>query len=450
MPSKLRGRELPKNVEAEQVVIGAAILEPENTLPILVEILKPEHFNFANHRIIFRAIRELFEEGTPSDIVLLANHLEERGEMEKAGGRFYLNELLDRTTTTASLEYYANIVREKYILRSMIEAGGRIAEYGFDEVSEPEALLDKAESLIFEIGEGNVSGSFSMVGDFLRERIEYLSELQHHSGVVTGLSSGIPKLDEMTTGFQDSEFIMIAGRPGMGKTALLLELVRHATIREDKTVAVFSLEMKKEHLLDRMIAAEGRVNFQKMRAGLLTTEEFRSVTAAGAKIDPARIIVDDTPAATVLEIRARARRMASQHGIDAVYIDYLQLVEPGTAHTQRQEAVSYISRSLKRLARELDVPVHAASQLNRNPEDRESRRPRLSDLRESGALEQDTDMVLLLFSENYYKKFDEGRSDIVWPCELIIAKQRNGPVGVVPVSFQRGFQSFFPTERGIA
>ncbi len=450
MPSSDRRavRELPKNIEAEQVVLGAAILEPESTLPILVDMLEADYFYERRHRIIFRAIRELFEDDKPSDIVLLASRLEDKGEMEKAGGRPYLNELLDRTTTTASLEYYADIVKQKYILRSLHEAGGRIAEMGFDEASEPETLLDKAESLVFHLNQGNISGAV-FVSEFIHERLNALESLQSHSGALTGLASGIPKLDEMTGGFQDSDLCIIAGRPGTGKTSFLLEMIRHATIRENKTIAFFSLEMKKETLLDRMMSAEGHVNLSLMRAGMLTTDQWRNVTGAAAKLDPAKIIIDDDASANVLEIRARARRLASQHPLDAVFIDYLQLLEAGIRHGNRQEDVSYVSRSLKRLARELDVPVIAASQLNRKPEDREGSRPRLSDLRESGSLEIDSDVVMLLYRKDYHE-IEEQQKSPVSPSELIMAKQRNGPVGTVLVSFHKGYQAFFPTERGIA
>ena len=439
-------RELPKNIEAEQVVIGSAILEPDSTMPILVDMLQPDLFYERRHRVIFRAIRELFEQDTPADIVLLASHLEDTGFMEKAGGRMYLTELLDRTTTTASLEYYADIVKKKALLRGMIEAGGIITEIGFDEATEPDILLDKAESLVFNLNQGNITGAV-FVSEFLHECLDSLEALQKHSGTVTGLPSGIPELDKMTTGFQDSELTLIAGRPGMGKTTFLLELMRHNAIREGKTVLVFSLEMTKKTLLARMVAAEARVNFFQMRAGLLTVEQWREVASASAKLVKARIIIDDQPGLSVLEIRARARRLVSQHDVDAVFVDYLQLIEPGIRHGNRQEDVSYISRSLKRLAREISKSLIVASQLNRGTEEGSGRRPRLSDLRESGALEQDADLVGFLYSENYYS--DEDKSNLVWPSELIIAKQRNGPVGTVNVSFHRGFQCFFPSEKGI-
>ncbi len=443
-------RELPRNIEAEQVVLGAAILEPESTLPVLVQKLYPEHFYERRHRVIFRTIRELFDRGEPSDIVLLANRLEETGDMERAGGRMYLNELLDRTTTTASLDYYADIVKRKATLRSLIEAGGRISELGFDEVSETDEILDKAEQLIFEISTRDTGSTYFLISDFLYEHIDTLEKLHRDPSrhTITGFSTGFPTLDEMTAGLQRSDLVIVAGRPGTGKTSFLLALARHMAIRDNATIGIFSLEMRKEHLLERLLCGEGKISLHQLRGGYVPGEKWRDLAHAASKLQKAKVIVDDTPGVSILELRARARRMASQHGLDVVMLDYLQLAEGGIRADRREQEVAYISRSLKRLARELNICVIAASQLNRSPEGRIEKRPRLADLRESGAIEQDADIVMFIYREDYHRQQDEGGTggagDTSAPSELIIAKQRNGPVGNVEVMFHKAYASFYP------
>jgi replicative DNA helicase len=441
-------RELPKNIEAEQVVLGSAILEPEGTIPILVEKLLPEYFYQRRHRVIFRTIRELFDRGEPSDIVSLANRLEERGEMERAGGRMYLNELIDRVATTASLEYYAEIVKKKATLRSLIEAGGRISEFGYDEVSETDEVMDRAESLIFDISSRDSAGSYFLVGDFLYEHIDKLEALHRDPDrhTVTGFSTGFPRLDELTSGLQRSDLIIVAGRPGTGKTSFALALARHIAIREKAGIGIFSLEMAKEQLLERLLCGEGKVNLHQLRGGYISSAKWRDLATAASRLQKATVVVDDTPGASILEIRAKARRMASQHKIDMIIVDYLQLVEGAVRSDIREQEIAHISRSLKRLARELHVPVIAVSQLNRAVEQREKKYPRLADLRESGAIEQDADVVMFIYREDYYRQPEEtpsgggGTSD----AEIIIAKQRNGPLGRVTMNFHKAYASFYP------
>ncbi len=441
-------RELPKNIEAEQVVLGSAILEPEGTIPILVEKLAPEYFYQRRHRVIFRAIRELFDRGEPSDIVSLANRLEERGEMERAGGRMYLNELIDRVATTASLEYYAEIVKKKATLRSLIEAGGRIAEFGYDEVSETDEVMDRAESLIFDISSRDSAGSYCLVSDFLYEHIDTLEELHRdpNKHTVTGFSSGFPRLDEMTSGLQRSDLIIVAGRPGTGKTSFALALARHIAIREKAGIGIFSLEMAKEQLLERLLCGEGKVSLHRLRGGYIPSAKWRDLAMAASKLQKATIVIDDTPGASILEIRAKARRMASQHKIDMIIVDYLQLVEGAARSDVREQEIAHISRSLKKLARELNVPVIAVSQLNRAVEQREKKYPRLADLRESGAIEQDADVVMFIYREDYYRQPDEesAQKGAASEAELIIAKQRNGPLGRVTMNFHKAYASFYP------
>jgi len=442
-------RELPKNIEAEQVVLGSALLEPEGTIPVLMETLLPEYFYQRRHRVIFRTIRELFDRGEPADIVSLANRLEERGEMERAGGRMYLNELLDRVATTASLEYYAEIVKKKAILRALIEVGGRISEIGYDEVSETDEILDKAESLIFDISSRDSAGSYHLISDFLYEHIDTLEELHRDPNrhTITGFSTGFPKLDEMLSGMQRSDLIIIAGRPGTGKTSFALSLARHVAIREKAGVGIFSLEMTKEQLLERLLCGEGKVSLHRLRGGYIPSAKWRDLAMAASKLQKATIVIDDTPGSSILEIRAKARRMASQHQLDMVIVDYMQLIEGAVRSDVREQEIAHISRSLKRLARELSIPVIAVSQLNRAVEQREKKYPRLADLRESGAIEQDADVVMFIYREDYYRPPDEesaaGQGSAT-EAEILIAKQRNGPLGKVKVNFHKAYASFYP------
>jgi len=447
-------REMPKNIEAEQAVLGAALLDPDQSVPVLVERLTPEHFYMQRHRVIFRTIRELFAAQSggkiSADIVAVANRLEERGDMERAGGRLYLNELLDRVTTTSSLEYYCDIVRKKAVLRALIQAGGQISEIGYDEVSEADEVLDKAESLIFEITASNLDRSYVLVEDFLYEHIDALEEIHRNPErhTLRGLSTGFRELDEMTSGMQASDLVIIAGRPGTGKTSFVLSLARYAAIHGKASVGVFSLEMTKEQLLERLLCGEAKVSLHRLRGGFVPQPKWRDIASAAGKLQKAKVIIDDTPGCSVLEIRAKARRMASQHGLDMLIVDYLQLVDAGVRTDIREQEIAYISRSLKKLARELDVPVIAVSQLSRAVERRESKRPLLSDLRESGALEQDADVVMFIYREDYYNRPEEkshlsgqgAGSD----AEVIIAKQRHGPPGTVMVSFNKAYASFYP------
>jgi replicative DNA helicase len=447
-------RDLPKNIEAEQVVIGSALLEPEGTVPILLEKLRPEHFYRRTHRVIFRTIRDLFERGEPADIVAVANRLEEKEEIENAGGRMYLNELLDRVTTTASLEYYAEIVRKKAALRSLIEAGGRIAELGYDEARDTEEILDQAESIVFDISRRDGAGtSYYLLNQFLYDHIDRLEELHRDPDrhAVTGLSSGFPRFDEMTSGLQRSDLIVLAGRPGTGKTSFALSLARNVAIREKAAVGIFSLEMAKEQVLERLLCGEAQVSLHRLRGGYVPPAKWRDIANAASRFQKATILVDDTPGASILEIKTKARRMAAQHGLDMLIVDYLQLVEGAIRTDVREQEIAYISRSLKKIARELNIPVIAVSQLNRAVERREEKYPRLADLRESGAIEQDADVVAFIYREDYYRPPEEEPAEAgqgaVSETEIIIAKQRNGPLGKFLLSFHKAYASFYPLAR---
>jgi replicative DNA helicase len=443
-------RELPKNIEAEQLVLGAALLNPVESVPILIERLTPEAFYLQKHRVIFRVIRELFTRGEPADIIAVANRLDELGDTDRAGGRLYLNELLSSAATATSLDYYAGIVRRKATLRSLVDAGGQIAEYGYDEVSDTDEVLDRAESLIFKITESSLDRSYFHVNDFLYEHIESLEHLHHtpDKRALRGFSTGFRELDELTSGLQRSDLIIVAGRPGTGKTSLALSFVRHAAIREKAAVGIFSLEMTKEQLLERLLCGEAKVSLHRMRAGYVPAAKWREIASAASKFQKSTIVVDDTPGVSVLEIRAKARRMAAQYGLDMIVVDYLQLVDAGVRTDIREQEIAYISRSFKKLARELNVPVVAVSQLSRAVERRESKRPMLSDLRESGALEQDADVVMFIYREDYYAQPAEAAESSGQgagsEAEIIVSKQRHGPQGTVRSYFNKAYASFYP------
>ena len=449
---KISVRDLPKNIEAEQIVLGSALLEPDATIPILLDRLKPDDFYRRAHRVVFRAIHELYDRGEPADIVAVANRLEEREEMERAGGRMYLNELLDRVTTTASLEYYAEIVRKKAVLRALIETGGRISELGYDEERETDEVLDKAESMIFDVSRRDEKGqSYYLLNEFLYEHIDALEALHHDPNrrALRGFSTGFPKYDEMTSGLQRSDLTVIAGRPGTGKTSLALAIARNIALREKAAVGVFSLEMTKEQLLERLLCGEAMVSLHKLRGGYIQPSKWRDLANAASKFQQATIVVDDTTS-SILEIKAKARRMKSQHDLGMMIVDYLQLVEGGLRTDVREQEVAYISRSLKKLARELDIPIIAVSQLNRAVEHRgeEKKYPRLADLRESGAIEQDADVVVFIYREDYYRPPEgeaaAGAQGAAAEAEIIIAKQRNGPLGRFPAIFHKEYASFYP------
>lgn len=446
-------RDVPKNIEAEQIVLGSALLEPEGTVPILLERLRPEDFYRRSHRVIFRVIRELFDRGEPADIVAVANRLEERGEMDKIGGRIYLTELLDRVTTTASLEYYIEIVRKKATLRSLIEAGGRIIELGYDERQETDEVLDKAESVIFDISRRNATSDYYLISQYLYEHIDKLEELHRdpEKHTITGLSSGFPGFDEMTSGLQPSDLIVLAGRPGTGKSSLVLTLARNVAIRENGVVGIFSLEMSKEQVLERLLCGEAQVSLHRLRGGYVPINKWRDIANAASKFQKAKIIVDDTPGISILEIRAKARRMAAQYGLDMLIVDYLQLIEGSIKTDMREQEIAHISRSLKKLARELNIPVISVSQLNRAVERRESKRPQLADLRESGAIEQDADLVAFIYRKDYYDEppstDTQNARGAASEAEIIIAKQRNGPLGKFKTTFHKAYASFYPLAR---
>lgn len=443
-------RSLPRSTETEQVVLGSALLEPERVLSVLLDQLRPEHFYAQSHRIIFRVIYELAERSEPADIIAVANRLEEKDELVKIGGRAYLNELLDRVATTASLDYYVKIVKKKALLRALVESGTRISELGYDEEHDIDETLDRAESIIFDLSQRDSIDSYYHLKDFLGSHIEDLERLHSDPDrrTLTGVSTGFAKFDEMTSGLRDSDLIVVAGRPGTGKTSFALSLIRNIAIRGKASVGVFSLEMTKEQLLERLLCGEAKVSLHRLRGGFVPVGKWRDIAMAAGRFQDSNIIVDDSPGISIMEIRARARRMASEYGLGLIVVDYIQLVEGGIRTDVREQEIAYISRSLKKLARELNVPVIAISQLSRAVERRPGKKiPQLADLRESGAIEQDSDIVIFIYRKDYYDEPEEepqtsGQS-IVSEAEIIIAKQRNGPLGKFILHFHKGYASFY-------
>ena len=378
-------RSLPKNREAEQVVLGCAIVEAETVMPLLTEKLKPHHFYFRAHRTIFQTLVELFDQGQPIDLITLGNRLEEKGALPEVGGRAYLSELLSTVSTTTSAGYYADIVVKKALLRELTQVGQEIAELGFREEQEIDKLLDTAEEKVFQISRQTLQDSYQAVGEILHEHLDLLEKLQETGrSSVTGLATGFRDLDKRTAGFHPADLVVVAGRPSMGKSSFVLSIARNVALHENKSVGIFSLEMTKEQLIERLLCAEAGINLLRLRSGYLgaDSEAWRKIMMAANHLQKAKILIDDTPAISVMELKTKARRMKAEYGLDLLIVDYLQLVEGGSKVEMREQEISYIARSLKSLARELGIPVIACSQLSRAVERRDSKRPRLSDLRE--------------------------------------------------------------------
>lgn len=437
-------RTVPKNKEAEQVVLGSILVDPEEVIPKVMERLEPGFFYWQEHRVIYRTILELFDRGKPADMVTVTNRLEEKDQLERAKGRVYLADLVDKVVTTTNVEHYADIIRNKALLRALIDGGKKISELGFKDEQDLEEILDQAEELVFDISRKEMVEDFHLIGDFLRDHFGQLEELHHNPDqrTITGLSTGFPDLDEMTSGFQDGQLIVIAGRPGTGKTSLALSIARNMAIKSEAGIGIFSLEMTKEQLLERLLCGEAQVNLHHLRGGYVRTEKWRDIAEAAGKLQDSVIAIDDLPGNTVIDVKAKARRMKAEHDIDMLVVDYLQLIEGTKDVNTREQEIAHISRSLKGLARELRIPVLALSQLNRSVERRESKRPRLSDLRESGAIEQDSDVVAFIYREDYYDE-EESDNKQASKTELIIGKQRNGPLGTIPLTFHKGYASFY-------
>ena len=427
----------PQNLDAEQSTLGSMLLEKE-AIYKGAEILRPDDFYREAHRVIFEVVVHLANKGEPVDLITVSEELKQRGMLDKVGGVAYLTQLVNFVPTAANVEHYANIVAEKSLLRSIISVATNIVKMGYEGTEEVDVILDRAEKEIFEISQKRNVKGFVSLRSILVETFERIEKLYESKGGVTGLPTGYPDFDRMTAGLQPSDLIILAARPSMGKTTFALNLASHAAVEVKVPVVIFSLEMSKEQLALKLLCSEAGVDNQRIRTGTLRDDDWPKLSHALGRLSDAMLFIDDTPGISALEIRAKARRIKSEYGLGLIIIDYLQLMQSRSKSENRQQEVSEISRSLKALARELDVPVIALSQLSRAVEQRADKKPTLADLRESGSLEQDADIVCFLYREDYYNP-ETDRKNIT---ELIIAKQRNGPVGTVDFFFQKEFSKF--------
>lgn len=422
----------PQNLEAEQAVLGAVLLE-NTALMKALEHISSEDFYRESHRKIFGAMLDLFEKDEAIDLVTLTDHLTRRGELDAVGGQSYLAELASMVPTAANVRYHAKIVSEKALLRYLLRSSTDIAGRVYEDSSMADELLDFAEKSIFEISDKRIKGSFVNLREVIKDSFKMIEDLYDKKEAITGVPSGFKDLDQLTTGFQKGDLIVVGGRPSMGKTAFALNLAQHVGIELREPVAVFSLEMSKRQLAMRMLCSEAMVDSNNVRKGFIGKADWHKLTSAAGRLSEANIYIDDSSAINVLEMRAKARRLKMEHGgLSLVIVDYMQLMQGRGSFERREQEISDISRSLKALAKEIDVPVIALSQLNRGVELRTDKRPSLADLRESGAIEQDADVIIFLYRDEVYNREDESNRG---RAEIIISKQRNGPTGTVKLSF---------------
>jgi replicative DNA helicase len=429
----------PQNIEAEESLISA-ILVDNNTLLDVIEILAPEDFYRTAHQKIYAAITDLFNKAEPIDLVTLANKLKEKGHLEEIGSASYLARLVDTVPLAVNAQHYAKIVHDKAALRRLIEKANAIVKRCFEERGNADDVIDFAESAIFEISEKKSQQAFYPLSKIILGNIETLEENQGNRSLVTGIPTGFSRLDNLTSGFQNSDLIILAARPSMGKTALALNIARNAAVDANIPVAVFSLEMSKEQLSLRMLCSEARIDSSRLRGGFFSMEDWHRLTDAAGILSESPIYIDDSASLSAMDIRAKARRLKMEKNIGLVVIDYLQLMQGRAGAERRDIEISEISRSLKALAKELDLPVLALSQLNRMLEQRNDKRPRLSDLRESGALEQDADVVAFIYRDEVYNKEEDNPNKGV--AEILLSKQRNGPTGDIFLTFLNSYTRF--------
>lgn len=436
----------PQNIEAEQAVLGAMLIDKE-AIAKATEVLSADDFYREAHRVIFSAMLELYNKNEAVDMVTVTEILKRDNKLEDIGGIAYITSLANVVLTAANVKYHAEIVAEKSVLRQLVRVSTEIAAMGYEANDDVGTLLDTAESRILEISNRKKKADFTPINDILMDSVQSIESLLQNKGGLTGIPAGFADLDKLTSGLHPSDFIILAARPSMGKTALALNIVQNVALRahkaiggEPRSVAFFSLEMSKEQLVNRMLCAEAGIDSQRLRVGEMHDEDWTHLWDACDTMSRAKIYIDDTAGITAMDMRSRARRLKAEHGLDLIVVDYLQLMQGSGKRNNsgdRQQEVSEISRSLKALARELDVPVLALSQLSRSVESRQIKRPMLSDLRESGSLEQDADIVAFLYREDYYNPETENKH-----TELIIAKHRNGPVDTVNLFFQKQFTKF--------
>jgi len=433
----------PQNIEAEQSILGAILID-NDALPRALEIIDIDDFYKQSHRKIFNAMVELFEKSEPIDLITITDCLKRREEIDAVGGVFYLSSLVNMIPTAANIKYHSKIVRERALLRGLLRSANEIASRVYEDNYEAEELVDYAEKSIFDVSDKRIKASFVTLKEVIKSSFEMIEHLYDKKEVITGIPSGFRDLDDLTTGFQKGDLVVVGGRPSMGKTALALNIAQYVGLEVKETVAIFSLEMAKEQLAFRMLCSEAMVNSNSIRKGFIKKEDWHKLTSAASNLTGAPIFIDDSSAITVLELRAKARRLKMEHGLSLVIVDYLQLMKGKGSFERREQEISDISRSLKALAKELNVPVVAVSQLNRSVEQRRPPKPILADLRESGAIEQDADVILFLYRNEIYNK-DAKKGE----AEIIVAKQRNGPTGIVNLTFISNCTRFLNrTDRG--
>jgi len=429
----------PQNLEAEVSVLGGVLLDNE-ALNRVLEVMKEGDFYRESHRKIFSAILDLYEKSEPVDLITLTEALKKRDALEAVGGVEYLNSLVNSVPTAANISYYAKIVKEKAILRKLINRSTDIISQVYGVSGDVDDFLDQAERSIFEISEDRVRPSFYSLKDIIKSSFKTIERLYEKRQLITGVPTGFTKLDELTSGLQPSDLIIVAGRPSMGKTALALDIAAYAAVEGGIPSAIFSLEMAKEQLALRMLCSEAKVDAHRLRGGFLSESDWPKLTRAAGSLSEAPIFIDDTPGLSALEMRAKSRRMKAEHNLGLVVVDYLQLMRGRADSDTREQEISDISRSLKALAKELNVPVMALSQLNRRVEERGDRRPQLSDLRESGAIEQDADVIIFLYRDEVYNRSEDNPNK--GKAEIIIGKQRNGPTDKFELAFLDKFTCF--------
>ena len=436
-PSAAADRTLPHSLDAERSVLGAILIQNE-AFNAAAEVIDAGDFFREGHRRIFDKMIALSERGLPIDFVTLREELTRSGELEEAGGAAYLSALTDGVPHATNVEHYARIVKEKAVLRSLIRSSGRIMAEAYEAEDEAAAILDRAEQSIFAIAENQIRPGFVPMRELAHASFEAIEQAHARKQLITGVPTGFERIDEMTSGLQRGDLVIIASRPSMGKTSLALNIAQHVGVKAGLTVGFFSLEMSKEQLFLRMLSTEAGIDGHRLRTGYLRSDDWGTLSRALGVLADAKVYIDDTPSIGVLEMRAKARRLMSEHGLQLLVIDYIQLMQGRGRFENRVQELGAISRALKGLAKELNVPVVTLSQLSRAPENRPGRRPQLSDLRESGALEQDADVVLMIYREDQYDQNTENQG----VAEIIIAKQRNGPTGTIKLAFLKEHTRF--------
>lgn len=441
--ARLLERQLPHSPEAEAALLGSMILDSRVIGDVIQVITDAGDFYKPAHAAIYQVLVEAYDRNEPVDLVQLSQRLRDRGLLEEVGGVPYLVELAESVPSPANAVYYAKEVRQKAQLRRLIDAAGRILQDAFTSADPADQILDRAEKEIFQVAESRLSQEATDLGTLVQELYDQLAARHGQGPMLTGLETGFHDLDELTSGLQKGEMIVIAGRPSMGKTALALSMAEHIAIVRKQPAAIFSLEMSRQQLAQRLLCSRSGVDSHRVRRNMIREEEFHSLVMAVSELAESRLFIDDTPGITLLALRAKARRLVVQHDVRVIFIDYLQLMSSPGAESRQQE-VSELSRGIKALARELNIPVVCLSQLNRSPENREGHRPRMSDLRESGSIEQDADVIMLLHREEYYhdEEWKRENPDKVGVAEVIVAKQRNGPVGTVELQFNPSLAKF--------